>query len=239
MRTMSNTPALVWRVHADADACARALGEAVAGDLRAALEVGATGTLALSGGTTPRPFVEHLTAQHLDWSRVEIFLVDERWCDHGDARSNHGMIARALSGGGAREARLAPMWRRGHTLAEGGALAAAEVAAVAPLDVLVLGMGEDGHTASWIPGAEGLDVAMDDAAAAVVPVVPADGREPRLTMSRSAVTRAKIRYLHLNGAAKRRVLEQASTPGPWDELPIRAALSGAALRVYWSPGVVR
>jgi len=236
---MSEQAALVWRVHEDVDACGRALGEAVARDLRAALEGGATGTLALSGGSTPRPFLEHLTTQELDWARVEIYLVDERWCDHDEARSNHGMIARALSGGGAREARLAPLWRPGHTLAEGGALAAAEVAAVAPLDVLVLGMGEDGHTASWIPGAEGLDVALDDAIAPVVPVVPTDGREPRLTMSRCAVTSAKIRYLHLTGAAKRRVLEQAITPGPWEELPIRAAFAGTPLRVYWSPGGAR
>lgn len=236
---MSDAVALVWRAHDDVDACARALGEAVAQDLRAALEGGATVTLALSGGSTPRPFLEHLTGQELDWTRVEIYLVDERWCDHDDARSNHGMIARALSGGGAREARLVPLWRPGHTLAEGGALAAAEVAAVAPLDVLVLGMGEDGHTASWIPGAEGLDVALDDAIASVVPVVPTDGREPRLTMSRSAVTSAKIRYLHLTGAAKRRVLEQAIAPGPWETLPIRAAFKGTSLRVYWSPGGAR
>lgn len=232
---MSDLQPLLWCEHDSVEACARALSEVVAGDLREAIRVRAKGTLALSGGSTPAPFLRHLASRELDWTRVEIFLVDERWCSHKDARSNYRMISRALAAGAARSARLVPQWRPDVSLADGATMACAEFGQVAPLDVLVLGMGTDGHTASWIPGAAGLRAAMEDTVNAMVPVRPTDGRESRLTMSRAMVSRAHIRYLHITGAAKRRVLNEALTPGSWEEFPIRGAFAGSTLRVYWGP----
>ena len=231
---MSELSEMSWHTHEGVDACARALGEAVAASVTAAIDARGRGLLALSGGNTPIPFLGHLRTHDLDWSALEVVLVDERWCPHTDARSNYGMICGILSEGASAAATVRPLWRPGVSLEEGARLASEVLADPMRLDVLVLGMGMDGHTASWIPDAEGLDAALEDRGDAVVPIWPSDGREARITLTRRIITGARARFLHITGAGKRDVLCRANTPGPWAALPIRAAFDGVPLQVYWS-----
>jgi 6-phosphogluconolactonase len=107
-----------------------------------------------------------------------------------------------------------------------------------PADVVILGMGDDGHTASWFPGAEGLAEAMDPGARQLVaPIVAPDAPEPRLTLTGRVILRAKAIALEIQGTGKLATFSAALEPGPEQAMPIRAVLRGAAdrLTVFMSP----
>ncbi len=131
---------------------AEALAESVAEDLRAAALERGQATLVLSGGTTPELFLDALSRQLVPWSQVTITLTDERWVAVDDAASNENLIRTRLLVGDAAEARLVPLKTAAATPEEGAAEAESRLAALPrPFDVVVLGMGEDGHIASLFP----------------------------------------------------------------------------------------
>jgi 6-phosphogluconolactonase len=121
----------------------------IAERLREAIAARGIASVALAGGTTPQRVYEELAGEPVDWARVEVFFGDERCVPPDDPSSNFRM---------AREALLdrvgAPHVHRMRGEAHDLEAAAAEYAALLPdaLDVIVLGMGEDGHTASLFPG---------------------------------------------------------------------------------------
>lgn len=218
----------------DGDAVAQALAQAVADDLRAALALRGQAAVALSGGTTPRRFLKALSGQALDWANVTVTLVDERWVDEGHERSNARLVKDYLLRDAAADARFVPLYRPAATPDE----ALSEVAAALPasLDVAVLGMGGDGHTASFFPGGDRLAEAMDpDADATVLPMRAPGAGEPRITLTLPVLRDAGRLYLHIEGAEKRQVLQQAlSGQGAGAGYPIRGVLQAlhAPLQVY-------
>lgn len=211
-----------------------ALAEALAADLASALTAGLAGaervTLALSGGKTPGPMLAALGRADLPWERVVAIPVDERWVPETSDRSNGALLRRALP-----RAALVPMYT-GAAEPDRAAVEARIAAVPWPPCALVLGMGDDGHTASWFPGGDGLHAALT-AGHRVETVRAAAAGEPRVTLTLSAVLSAELLVLHLEGARKRAVLEEAQSDGPTEDLPIRAVLRRAAdrLRIYWSP----
>lgn len=218
----------------DGEAVAQALAQAVADDLRAALALRGQAAVALSGGTTPRRFLQALSRQVLDWTNVTVTLVDERWVDEDHERSNARLVKAYLLQDGATSARFVPLYRAAATPDE----ALAEVAADLPptLDVVVLGMGGDGHTASFFPGGDRLAEAMDpDTDATVLPMRAPGAGEPRITLALPVLRDAGRLYLHIEGAEKRQVLQQAlSGQGAGAGYPIRGVLQAlrAPLQVY-------
>ncbi|HEV7776036.1 MAG TPA: 6-phosphogluconolactonase, partial [Luteibacter sp.] len=95
----------------DPQALAQALAQAVADDLRAALAARASASLALSGGNTPKAFMQALALQTLDWARVAVTLVDERWVPESNPRSNAALLKANLLDGPAAMARFVPLHR--------------------------------------------------------------------------------------------------------------------------------
>lgn len=229
------------RDFADAAALAEALALAVAADLRRAIAARGLATLALAGGNTPRRFLQMLSRQTLDWSKVRVLPVDERWVPNTDPRSNERLLREHLLQGEAAAAELLPLYRPVETPEVALQSVAGDIAHRAlPLDVAVLGMGEDGHVASLFPDLVRRDVGLTPAGRApVLAIRTAAAPEPRLTLTLSAIFTAPALYLHIEGAGKRRVLADALADdvNPGTALPVHAFVTGAPTKpaLYWCP----
>jgi len=223
------------RMFADGAELARGLAERVATELEAALRSRGRALLAVSGGSTPKRFFEELSRTELDWAAVEITLADERWVPPSDERSNARLVREQLRIHRAAEARFLPLQLGGHTPESAAEALEAEFAARLPIDVLILGMGNDGHTASLFPGGDRLDAALDPAGRRMLlPMNAAGAPEPRLTFTLPALVAARHLHLHIEGAAKQTVLREALARG---ELPIAKVLAACerAVDVWTCP----
>ena len=223
---------------ADRAALADALAGAVANDLRAAIDARGHAVLALSGGTTPECFLRCLSGQPVEWLRVTVTLVDERWVASNHARSNARLVRESLLQGAAARARFVPLYTDAPDPESGCAAIAQRIEALPlPLDVAVLGLGLDGHTASWFPDGDRLAQALDpQGAASVLPMrAPAAG-EPRITLTLPVLAAARALYLHIEGAEKARVFDAVMrSEGALAASPLRTLMqkAHAPLSVYW------
>lgn len=191
---------------------------------------------ALSGGSTPEPIYRALAAMELDWRRITFALVDERFVPISSPASNEAIIKEALGPALSRGADFIPLIFKGET-AEEAALIIDEHYAPLSFDIALMGMGEDGHTASWFPNARGLDIALDAHTVRSVIAInasQAQGSAERLTLTRNALKRARALVLVITGDAKRARLEQALAA---QDDPV-AALFGPdmpPIEVLWAP----
>ncbi len=222
----------------DPQALAQGLAQAVAADLRRAVAAKGHASLAVSGGSTPQRFMQALSAQSLDWHRVTVTLVDERWVPEDQARSNAALVRAHLLSGAAVTARFLPLFRDLASPEEALAALEDDLAILPlPLDVVVLGMGGDGHTASFFPGGDNLEAALDPAGSRAVLGMRAEAAgEPRVTLTLPVLLRATTRYLHIEGHDKLAVLERALAPGTDHPLPIARVLRAAPCPVatFWA-----
>jgi 6-phosphogluconolactonase len=233
------TSAFVEHRFADRDAVADALAAAVADDLRGAVTARSGATLAVSGGTTPAPFFRRLALQELDWARVVVTLCDERWVPPANERSNARLVRENLLQGAAAAARFVPLYAAAPDPETGLAEVGARIDALpAPFDIVTLGMGLDGHTASWFPGGDHLDAALDpNGTARVLPMRAPDAGEPRVTLTLPVLASARRSYLHFEGNEKLAVFEHIIRgEGEYARSPLRALLTNSStpLEVYWS-----
>ncbi|MCF7204013.1 6-phosphogluconolactonase [Pseudomonas oligotrophica] len=220
---------------ADAERMAEVMADGAAQVLDYAVHTHGVASLVVSGGRSPVPFFEALCRRELDWSKVQVSLADERWVPPTDAASNEGLVRRHLLQGRAAQAQFIGLYQPAASLAAAARLADARLEALAqPIDVLVLGMGEDGHTASLFPGNDNLAHALgDDCPQLCVPTqAPSEPRE-RLSMSYPLLSAARTQYLAIQGMAKLETLRLALTADPL-RMPIRAFLH-SPLEIYWCP----
>ena len=218
---------------------ARALADAVTADLRASVAARGSALLAVSGGRTPVHFFQALATAPLDWSQIVVTLVDERWVGAEDERSNERLVRANLLQGTAAAATFVPLFEPGSARPEDAiATVATRITLLdLPFDAVVLGMGDDGHTASFFPGGDRLADAIDPhGAALVLPMnAPAAG-EPRITLTLPPIIGSRRLYVHIEGAQKRRVFFDAAHAAPADDhLPINAVLRLTPANVYWCP----
>lgn len=223
----------------DLAALAESLATTIANDLRIALTARGRASLALSGGNTPKRFLQALSLQPLPWQDVVVTLVDERWVPESNERSNARLLRENLLRNAAVEARFLPLYR--DTPEPEQALLEVErdlSSLPSPFDAVVLGMGNDGHTASFFPGGDRLADALDPATTAVVLPMRAPGAgEPRITLTLPPILAARHLYLHIEGAEKQRVLEDAiSGNGAGAGYPMRSVLRHAIspVQVFYS-----
>ncbi|XDA96671.1 6-phosphogluconolactonase [Sulfitobacter sp. LCG007] len=203
----------------------------LAGELRSSLQRHDSASFAVPGGTTPGPLFDALCSVELDWSRVHVMLTDERWVPEAHPRSNAALVRDRLLTDRAAAARFLPFYREGMGIAEAARAVSDELLPELPLSVLLLGMGEDMHTASLFPGAAGLSEALDEAAPALVPVSPDSQPEQRVTLSGPVLDGAMCKHLVIFGEAKRAALERSATLGAL-EAPIAAVIGGGT--VHWA-----
>jgi 6-phosphogluconolactonase len=221
------------REFAEAEALAHGLADWTAERLRAAIAARGVALLIVSGGKSPARFFELLSDMELDWTRVAVTLADERRVADDSPRSNARLAREKLLRNRAAAANFTPLADVRLPADQELAAASARVAHLPlPADVVVLGMGDDGHTASWFPGAEGLAEAMDQGARQLVaPIVAADAGEPRLTLTGRVILRARAIALEIQGEAKLATFAAALESGPEEAMPIRAVLRLATDRL--------
>jgi len=207
-----------------------ALADTLAGELKDALLTHNTVSFAVPGGTTPGPIFDSICETHLDWDRVQVMLTDERWVDDASDRSNTRLLRQRLLVGQAAAAQYVPLYNGAATPEDGLPALQAALAPSLPVDVMLLGMGADMHTASIFPQADQLDRALtgDDLLVAMrAPGAP----EPRITLSANVLKGAIRRHIVIIGKEKRDALDKAQHLTP-QEAPVAAILSGSI--VHWA-----
>ncbi len=204
------------------------LASKLAGELEAALLHEDRVSFAVPGGTTPGPVFDELSAADLDWSRVDVLLTDERRVPPDHERSNERLIRERLLTSRAAAATFLRM------VPDGDDMTALHdrLSALLPLNVLVLGMGADMHTASLFPSAPQLGEALRKDAPPLMMVDAAEGLEPRLTLTAPVLTGALSTHVLITGEEKRNVLETARRHSP-DVAPISLVLGHAD--IHWAP----
>ena len=216
------------------------LADRIAGDLDDALQKRGSATLAVSGGSTPKPLFERLSDYPLDWPRITITQVDERWVDESQEDSNAWLIRHHLLRNAAAGANFVSMKTFAADPFVAEAEASRKLAAFREgIDVVVLGMGEDGHTASFFPGASSLQRALDTSGDELcVAVRPPHAPYDRMTLSLAALLRARHLYLYITGETKWQVFQRAMEDGSVEEMPIRGFLfhEGTEIEVFHTSG---
>ncbi len=196
--------------------------------------------LLLSGGSTPGPIYCALATRALEWARIDVGLVDDRWVAHDSPASNARLIRETLLRTNTAIAFL-PLPTSGKST-EADARRASEAFALTPdaACTAVFGMGPDGHIASLIPGSDGFAEAVQSSDVYVAIHAPdsnvAAPWPDRISLSRAGIARAQRHMLLIRGDEKRAVLERALEGDDVGELPIRLLLQESTpLDVYWCP----
>ncbi|TIO49177.1 MAG: 6-phosphogluconolactonase [Mesorhizobium sp.] len=226
-----------WNGFADRQELAAALAGHVAARLTKAIAERGTALLAVSGGTTPAKFLAALSAIPIAWDKVTVTLVDERFVPPASPRSNAGLVAANLLRNAAAAARFVPLYHQAASIEDAATLDNGMLDELPwPLDVVVLGMGGDGHTASFFPDAGNLAELLDPSSRRIVlPVHAPSGGEPRLTLSMARIVAAGFIALHIEGEDKRAAFDGAMGAGA--KKPIRKVLEASpiAVEVFWAP----
>lgn len=220
------------------DQLAEALCAGVAAVLAGGIATRGVATLAVSGGSTPKRFFRHLSQADIAWDAVTVTLVDERWVEPGDERSNERLVRENLLQGPAARARFEPLFEKGIDVdAAQSEVSRRLLALPRPLDAVILGMGSDGHTASFFPGGDRLGEALDLAnPAGAIPMRAPDAGEPRMTLTLSRFADAGFLAVHIEGEEKRRVLDRALAGSDTDEMPVRAVFAlDRPIEIFWAP----
>lgn len=213
---------------------ARAAADATAAALGQALAQRGSASLVGTGGRSPAPVYDLLSATPLDWGKVAVTLSDDRFVPITSPDSNEKLVRERLLVGAAASARFVPITCAAASVEEAAAQVEEDVRALAPYDVLLLGMGEDGHVASLIPGAPVLDQGMDPAGTRFCLGIPAGVGSPplaRVTMTMPALLQAALILVLISGEKKRAIVDEGNG------LPVHALLeqAKAPVRVLWTP----
>ena len=219
-----------FKEYADSEMMMMDLANVLAGELKNALLSHDTVSFAVPGGTTPGPIFDSLCGVDLEWDRVNVMLTDERWVPETSDRSNTRLLRERLLIEKAATATYVPLYADAPTPEEKLPALAAQIAPLLPINVMLLGMGADMHTASIFPEADQLDLALNGKDLLVAMRAPG-APEPRITLSANVLRGAMSRHIVIIGDEKRAALEKARQLTP-KEAPIAAVLNGAV--VHWA-----
>ncbi len=219
-----------------AAACATRLTDTLA----AAIAKTGKAVFAASGGSTPAPIYRVMARTDLDWAKVAVGLIDERYVPESSPESNAALIKQTLLTGPAAAARFVPMFHAEVTVDRAAVLAAHALAAEGgTLDAVLLGMGDDGHICSMFPGSPTLKALLSPELKPAVLGVPQgrDGAAPsreRLSINLPYLMGARRVVLALTGSAKRSVFEREAAGDPKTR-PVAALISAnVPLDVLWT-----
>ena len=218
-----------------------ALAKQIAEQLTLGIESKGLASLWCSGGSTPTALYQTLAkSNQVVWEKVLISLVDERWVPPTDEASNERLIKQNLLTGNVEQASFVPFFQVTPSPEDNQKQLEAELkhAVIGPLDVVILGMGNDGHTASLFPCAKDTlqAVARENSDYTAV-THPEMAPHPRLTLTLNRLLASRNIYLLLFGEDKLKTLNKAEQQGDELLMPIRYFLrnTSPALQIYWAP----
>lgn len=235
----------IWHEGADQLSLAENLAGELIVKMDAAIADKGSVVLALSGGSTPKPLFQTLSEYDLDWSKVIITLVDERWVDESHALSNAAFMKTFLLNNLPESVCFIPLFQQADSvvsslpdvLADYCKATNSAVSSPRAFDIVVLGMGEDGHTASFFPDASNVVDLLDiDNKQALLTCNSPSTQVERVTWSLPMLLNADFLALHFTGATKKQVFEQALLSDESTELPIRSVIfqRHTPLNVYYA-----
>lgn len=218
-------PDLTWHEHADAQALATALADTLETAIREAVAQRGRACLALAGGSTPLGAYQRLGGSELPWSAVTLVPTDERCVAIDDERSNAGMLRR-----------LVPAEATVVDLSDAAAAEHRVQGLSLPFDLVLLGMGSDGHTASLFPDDPDIRRHLESTTATVSATPPSQPTR-RVSLTPGVLVRTRAALLALSGAEKRSVLEQALNHGDGRRYPVGALATrfNLPLNIHWYP----
>jgi 6-phosphogluconolactonase len=229
--------ALTETLYASVDELNLQFGQRICSLLKQGIADNGRASLIVSGGRTPVAVFNALSAMDIAWHKIDISLADERWVEPSNDASNEKMLRANLLKDKAAAANFVGL----KTMHENAIDAVAECSSRlqnmhTPFDVLILGMGEDGHTASLFPCsaqiAKGLDL---NSGQSYIAVQPTTAPNQRMSLTLPAILNSKHIFLHLTGESKKRVLEDAKSGSDEFAMPIRAVLNNADVELVWAP----
>jgi 6-phosphogluconolactonase len=209
------------------DDLAEAAADAIEAALQGALDSRGRASLVATGGRSPGPVYDRLSQADLDWAHVAVTLSDERHVDVDSPNSNARLLRERLFVGPAARAQYLPLTDYAERV----------LRRLLPFDAVMLGMGEDGHVASLIPGSPVMAHAMDLSGAALTAESPQGFGSPpiaRITLTLAALLQSRAIFLLIAGEAKRQVIARAQAG---EDLPVAAILNQAQVpvRIFWTP----
>ncbi|NRD73729.1 6-phosphogluconolactonase [Shewanella sp. VB17] len=228
--------ASVFKSFENKEALEEQLAERIAQQLQAGVDSRGKASLIVSGGSTPLKLFQLLSNKKVEWGEVYITLADERWVDAEANDSNEKLVRAHLLQNKAANAKFQGLKNMFSTPEEGCDMAIEQLAHLPrPFDVVILGMGNDGHTCSWFPCSKEIDVALSTDELCVA-VNPESAPNSRLSLSKTAVLASRQIYLHIVGEQKLTVYRQALENENANSMPIRAVLgqNKTPVDVYWS-----
>lgn len=180
--------------------------------------------LVVSGGKTPQALFNTLSNTDLAWDKVTILLADDRWLDDTQADSNERLVKATLLQNKASAARFISLYANTASAFTGAAEVLPRISGLPTFDAVILGMGEDGHTASLFPCSAQIKDGLAEGAAAVLAVEPKTAPYQRMSLSLPRLLNSRHIFLHLVGSNKLAVLNKAMAEQDVLAMPIRAFL---------------
>jgi 6-phosphogluconolactonase len=205
--------------------------------LSMAIEQHGSASLVVSGGRTPKDFFHLLSQELLDWSKVTVTLADERWVDADHKDSNEKLVQENLLINEAYVARFVALKNSATSAQAGETSIDQDLSAIGRFTLVILGMGDDGHTASLFPGSEALNMGLDmESGRQCLAVQPLDAPHERMSMTLPRLLDSEQIIVHIRGENKSKVLAMADAGDDRFELPIRAVLqqTKTPVSVYWA-----
>lgn len=217
----------------------RLLAQEIVTVLEDAVREKGVASIAFSGGSTPVGLFKQLRGMNINWAKVKITLVDDRWVPEQHQDSNAGLLKKHLLTEEFYEQFVSLVTEN----AEPAAFEAIDAldnklkTELSELDAAVLGMGADGHTASFFPGSPQLEAALDQQNDQwCIATKPTNAEHDRVTLTLPYLLQTTKLFLHLTGAKKWQVLQEAMQPGSEHEYPVRSVLhqDKAPLTIFYA-----
>ncbi len=228
------------RVFPNADLMARMVAAEIADHLEGAVDERGWATVAAAGGQTPRATYGYLARLPISWRRILVTLTDERFVATDPLDSNEQMLRETLLRHRAAEATFFPLMRdSGSATAGQGGRLGLPASAQWTDDLILLGMGEDGHVASLFAGGPTSDEGMHidgEKRFVIVPAGRSSSAHPGVSLTLSSIAGARRVILAITGWAKRRTVERALSDDRFNAMPVSAVLRHARnISVVWAP----